>query len=105
MRRSEERIRYALGLVGQRVTRLLDHESNAGWESPDSVGGPEGSPLENIGPIPAEMLKDPNAVESIPWSIRSAERSLKRERLIWMSALIVSWLVSTVAVLRHLSLM
>jgi hypothetical protein len=98
MRRSEAKIRSTLRLVGQQVIRMKDHEPNEDQTSPVLTGEPEESPLENTGPIPAELLKDSDPYESVPWSIRRAET--RRVRLVWMTVLIVSLLVSAVALLR-----
>jgi hypothetical protein len=67
------------------------------------MGGPEGSPLENTGPIPAELLIDTDSIESVPWSIRKAEA--RRQRIVWMTVLIVSWVVSAVTLLRLMSIL
>jgi hypothetical protein len=103
MRRNEGKIRSTLRLVGQHVTRLKDQDPDEEQTSPTSIEGMEGSPLENTGPFPAELLKDPDSIQSVPWSIRRAEA--RRERLVWMTVLIVSWLVSAVALLRWMSIL
>jgi hypothetical protein len=70
----------------------------------------EASPLKNAGPIPAELLKDPYAVEIVPLVAEPAPvvvqpaKFLTQERLIWISAVAVSWAVTAFAVLRALGI-
>jgi hypothetical protein len=77
---------------------LNQEETKTQW-----FGGGEGSPLSNTGPIPAELLNSFDYVDSVPWSIRRADK--RRERLVWTTVLIVSWVVSAVTLLRLLGVM
>ena len=73
--------------------------------APQSFGlVPSGSPLDNVGPVPDELRRDPFPGGSIPWSIQEAEKEQGRlrELMIWKVAIAVSWLVTAVAVLRSL---
>jgi hypothetical protein len=114
--RGEERIRKTLAPVIQRLTRFQDHHLNGQDSAPEpeireeeplrqDLVKSEGSPLDNTGPIPAELLKDPSAVDVVPWGFRAAEieRNRTRERFVWMTALVVSWLVTAVTILRLLN--
>jgi len=113
LRRGEQRIRNTLVFATERLFRLLDFEplrqdSTNGTENDrEDPSGPAegksiGSPLDRTGPIPAELLKDPSTVDVLPWGFQEIElrRDLRRERLIWTSALAVSWAVTVVTILR-----
>ena len=76
---------------------------------PQEVQTEESSPLKNAGPIPAELLKDPYPVEIVPLvsepvpaPVVQPTKFLTQERLIWISAVAVSWAVTAFAVLRAL---
>jgi hypothetical protein len=66
------------------------------------------NPLENTGPVPAGYFKglfeteSPPVIDSEPppYEVPSPGSTLSRERLVWVSALVVSWAITTVAVLR-----
>jgi len=62
----------------------------------------DASPLANVGPIPDELRMDPFPADSVPWCIREAEKEQGRTRalMIWKVALVVSWSVTGVALLR-----
>ena len=68
----------------------------------------DNSPLAHTGPMPAELLKDPFAVEIVPLTTvpippaPPKPKLLTQERMVWISAVGVSWAVTTVAVLRAL---
>jgi len=63
---------------------------------------PTGSPLDNVGPVPEELLRDPFTGDSVPWSIQEAEKEegRARELMIWKVAIAVSWAVTAVALLK-----
>jgi len=86
--------------VGKDVT-----ERSTGASEVEAI--PSGSPLDNVGPIPDELRKDPFPGGSIPWSIQEAEkeRSLSRKILIWKVAVSVSWVITVVAVLRSFGML
>jgi len=63
--------------------------------------------LDNAGPMPAELLRDPFAVEIVPLTQPpplppEKKKLLTQERLLWITAVAVSWGVTAVAVLRAL---
>ena len=67
------------------------------------------SPLAHAGPMPAELLRDPYAVEIVPLttvapvpSPPAKTKLLTQERMVWISAVAVSWAVTAIAVLRIL---
>jgi hypothetical protein len=70
------------------------------------------SPLANAGPMPAELLKDPYSVELSPLTaaavvaapVVTSKKFMNQERMIWISAVLVSWMVTIVAVLRALKI-
>jgi len=68
---------------------------------------PIGSPLDNVGPIPEELRKDPFPGGSVPWSIQEAEKeeNVARKIMIWKVALAVSWVTTAVAVLRSFGIL
>jgi len=68
---------------------------------------PGGSPLDNVGPVPDELRKDPFPGGTVPWCIQEAERekSLARKSTIWKIAVAVSWSVTVVASLRALGIL
>jgi hypothetical protein len=61
-----------------------------------------GSPLDNVGPIPEELRRDPFPGGSVPWSIQEAEKveNRAREMMIWKVAMLISWSITAVALLR-----
>jgi hypothetical protein len=65
------------------------------------------SPLDDIGPVPDELRKDPFPGGTVPWCIQEAEREQDRARkvTIWKIAVIVSWSVTLVAALRALGML
>jgi hypothetical protein len=80
---------------------------NEETSEPNTTPKSGGSPLDNTGPIPAELLNDPYAVEIVPLTTPTTiipvnSGLLTQERLIWISAVTVSWVVTVVAVLRAL---
>ena len=114
VRRSGERIWWILELLGKTGTlasstmnqpRVVTSKDLAG-SSPqvplasDVVS--DASLLANAGPIPDELRRDPFPGDSVPWCIQEAEKEQGRARalLIWKVALVVSWSVTSVAVLR-----
>jgi len=68
---------------------------------------PSGSPLDNVGPVPDELRKDPFPGGSVPWSIQEAERehNQARKTMIWKIAAVVSWSVTLIAALRALGML
>jgi len=68
---------------------------------------PSGSPLDNVGPVPDELRKDPFPGGTVPWCIQEAERErgLARKSTIWKFAVAVSWSVTVVAALRALGIL
>jgi len=72
---------------------------------PQADARPQPSPLDNAGPMPAELLRDPFAVEVVPITRPSPPpetKSFTQERLVWITAVAVSWSVTVVAILRAL---
>jgi hypothetical protein len=63
-----------------------------------------GSPLDNVGLIPEELRRDPFPGGSVPWSIQEAEEveNRAREMMIWKVALLISWSITAVALLRSI---
>ena len=61
--------------------------------------------MDHTGPIPAELLRDPSVVYAAPWGFQAGEtkRVQIRERLVWITAVAVSWGVTAIAVLRILN--
>jgi hypothetical protein len=117
MTKDKGKKRKTLDQVGGPETQFLDYDLS----QPDTVvpieikseetegvvatSKPGSSPLDNTGPIPAELLNDPYAVEIVPLTtpttvIPIEQAILTQERLIWISAIVVSWVVTAVAVLR-----
>jgi len=112
MRRGEERARNTLQLLGLQPIHLEGHiprsnQSVSVVVPQTPVAGPKSSPLDNAGPIPVELRVDPFPGESIPWGMQMAEidRDRTRERLVWASAVLVSWLVTGVLILRALNIL
>ena len=111
MRRGEGRVRNTLQLLGFHVVRLEGYVPRRSYHSASGVvpqistGGLKGSPLDNAGPIPVELRGNPFPGESIPWGMQMAEieRDRTRERLVWVTAVLVSWLVAGAMILRALS--
>jgi hypothetical protein len=68
---------------------------------------PSGSPLDNVGPVPDELRKDPFPGGTVPWCIQEAEREKSRARkaTIWKIAVAVSWSVTVVAALRAIGML
>ena len=114
VRRGGERIWGILELIGKtgtlasstmtrpRVVTIKDHVS-VSPQAPlasDAVSGV--SLLANVGPIPDELRRDPFPGDSVPWCIQEAEKEQGRTRtlMIWKVALVVSWSVTSVALLR-----
>ena len=118
MTKDESKKRKNLDQVPSPETQFLDFDQN----QPEAVEPiriqteetvepvvtkPGSSPLDNTGPIPAEFLNDPYPVEIVPLTtpttiIPVEQGFLNQERLIWISAIAVSWVVTSVAVLRAL---
>jgi hypothetical protein len=122
MTKEESKKRKTLDQIVGPETQFLDYDQNLpeaampmevkSEETVQPVDGPrkEPSPLDNTGPIPAEFLNDPYAVEIVPLTtpatvIQVEQRFLTQERLIWISAIVVSWAVTAVAVLRALRIL
>ena len=117
MKKGESRFKGVLELMSVRAGRFFDHTQDRQdfGPVPETRGEEslqlnvavqiEGSPLENTGPIPAELLKDPFPVVTVPWSMRKASENKQRERLILASAIIVSWAVTAIALLRALNVL
>ena len=115
VRKGGERIWVVLELLGQMGARALVmvihlRAIRRSWAA-RSEGTPQavdlvttGSPLDNVGPVPEELRRDPFPGGSVPWSIVEAEKeqSRNRELMIWKAAIAVSWTVSAVAVIRSL---
>ena len=119
MKRGEQRIRvtlvnetrqlyWFLNLVVQRIVSFWMNET-ASFETVRAVTGPSlpGSPLDNTGPVPVELLGDPIPMDPVPWSIREAEveRDRARQRLVWLAALVVSWTVTAMSTLRIMGIL
>jgi hypothetical protein len=81
------------------------HESTKMLPAPNVVR--TNSPLDNVGPIPAELRMDPFPGGSVPWSILEAEKEQNQARkvLVWKIAITVSWSVTFVAVLRAIGVL
>jgi len=82
----------------------MEKSEGASW-APGAV--PSGSPLDNAGPIPEELRRDPFPGGSIPWSIQEAEKeeSLARRILMWKIAISVSWVTTAFALLRSFGML
>ena len=69
------------------------------------------SPLDHTGPIPPEYQRDPYAVEVFPLPTEDAPDASSKprlqiqERLIWASAIVVSWSITVVAILKVLGVL
>jgi hypothetical protein len=99
MRRGEERIESASGVVEGRIFRFLNHS----LRRLSLRRNPEGSPLDKTGPIPAEFLRDPLLAEVPPLevpSLATTQQDQMREKMMWGVALLISWSVTAVAILR-----
>jgi len=119
VRKGGERMVSTLQFVGEAAIRFLDtvllRQSRAGQEEsggrewvPSAPDGFQGSsPLDNVGPVPDELRKDPFPGGSVPWSIQEAEkeRDLVRKTTIWKVAVAVSWSVTVIAALRALGML
>ena len=113
MRRGEERVRNTLQLLSFHLVHVEDylpHRSNlsaGGAITQTQTAGPTGSPLDNAGPIPVELQRNPFPGDSTPWGLQMAviDRDRTRERLVWASAALVSWLVTGVLLLRALNIL
>jgi len=113
MRRGEERVRNTLQLLGFQLIHLesyLPRRSNhsvSGVVPQTPTVGEKSSPLDETGPIPVELQGDPFPGESIPWGMQMAEidRDKTRERFVWASAVLVSWSVTGVLILRALNIL
>jgi len=119
VRRSGERILGKLEYLGRGTLGILGKmfvpPSSAGQDVTGKSEGtpqapvaiPSGSPLDNVGPIPDELRKDPFPGGSVPWSIQEAEKEekLARRILIWKVAISVSWVTTVVAVLRSVGIL
>ena len=68
---------------------------------------PGSSPLDNVGPVPDELRKDPFPGGSVPWSIQEAEREQNQARktMMWKIVAAVSWSVTVFAALRALGIL
>jgi hypothetical protein len=86
---ARSRIRQGRNDVGDAVTLAPDL-------------GTTGSPLDNIGPVPEELRRDPFPGGSVPWCIEEAEKEQDRARelMIWKVTIAVSWSVTAVALLK-----
>ena len=118
MTKDESKKRKTLDQVPSPEAQFLDFDQNQpeaavpiGIQTEETVEPvvtkSSSSPLDNTGPIPAELLNDPYAVEIVPLTtpttiIPVEHGFLNQERLIWISAIAVSWVVTSVAVLRAL---
>ena len=119
MKRGGERVFDALKLVGDGAIWALDvmflPRSQTGAEKTGEgvlslthfsiVTG--GSPLDNVGPVPEELRRDPFPGGSVPWSIQEAEKEKNQARktMIWKIAVAVSWSVTVIAALRALGML
>jgi len=117
VRRSGERLWGLLEFLGQTGTLLLSMIIHL--RSPGTVKTkegeaatatltliPSGSPLDNVGPVPDELRKDPFPGGSVPWSILEAEKERNRTRkiVLWTAVVAVSWAVTAIALLRSFGL-
>jgi len=113
MRRSEGRVRNTLQLLSFHLVHIEDylpHRSNlsaGGAITQTRTEGPTGSPLDNAGPIPVELQRNPFPGDSTPWGLQMAviDRDRTKERLVWASAVLVSWLVTGFILLRALNIL
>ena len=119
VRRSGVRILGKLEYLGAGTLGILDRmflpplpvEEDSTVKSEGVPQAPEavstGSPLDNVGPIPDELRKDPFPGGSVPWSIQEAEKEeeLARKILTWKVAISVSWVTTVVVVLRSLGML
>jgi hypothetical protein len=98
MKRGEERIKATLGIAGGHLSRLADYGLHLLRRAKNSAD----SPLDKTGPMPAELLKDPFAVEAVPWGMQNpaVSQDLTRQRIVWITALAVSWSVTAISFLR-----
>jgi len=87
------------------VKQSVTGKSGGARLSPAAI--PLGSPLDNVGPVPDELRRDPFPGGSVPWSIQEAEKEKDQARkiLIWKVALAVSWVTTAVTVLRSLGIL
>jgi hypothetical protein len=83
-------------------------------EESDEAKVPEKeNPLEKTGPVPTGYLQGLFETESapttdsepLPYEVPSPGSTLSRERLVWVSALVVSWSITVVAVLRLMNIL
>ncbi len=104
--------RSTLELVGQPIAQLQESDLN-NVDSTTRKGGPivqelilgqESTPMGKTGPVPVELLNDSFEAVIVPWSIQIAEikENIVRERLVLVTALLVSWTVTATAFLRLL---
>jgi len=118
VRRGGERLWGVLEFLGQMGTRALAmaihlRAIRRGWAAgsegipPAADFVPTGTPLDNVGPVPEELRRDPFPGGSVPWSILEAEKeqSRSRELMIWKAAIAVSWIVTVVAVIRSFGML
>ena len=119
MKRSGEKILGTLRLVGEGAIWALDmmflprtgagaEEAGEGVRSLPHFKAVLGdSPLDNVGPVPEELRRDPFPGGSVPWSIQEAEKEKNQARktMIWEIAVVVSWSVTVIAALRALGML
>ena len=119
VKKGREMMLSTLQFVGDGAIRFLDivflRQPRAGQEESGGIERApfaprdysDSSPLDNVGPVPDELRKDPFPGGSVPWSIQEAERErdLVRKTTIWKVAVAVSWLVTVTAALRALGML
>lgn len=118
VRKGGERMLGVLGFLRESVIWALDtvlpwariredviYEVEVLPPAPRTVSG--ASPLDNIGPVPEELRRDPFPGGSVPWCIQEAEKEHNRARkiLMWKIAVAISWSVTTIAVLRSIGIL
>lgn len=89
----------------RRVGAMASSEPEKEEPKEEAAAKASTSPLDKTGPMPPELLKDPYSVELFPVSavaapVTTSKKFLNQERLIWLSAVGVSWAVTIVALLR-----
>jgi len=96
----EPMIRH-LGLIPHAVSSRQEVEMRS-VELTGHSNGRAASPLDNTGPIPVELREAPFLSDSVPWCIREAEieKNREREKIVWTTAIVVSWAITLVVVLR-----
>ena len=97
MRREEERIRNTLGFLGGQAVRVVGSVWQVLRRSEQ-----KGSPLDNTGYMPAELLRDPfTGAATMELEVIEAQDK-SRVSFVWVVVLVASWSITAVAVLKSL---